>query len=95
MRAPSAQGAALTRTLDILVECLASPAITGRAVRERLDSCQRCRNHLLYLLDTEPYTGRAREALTARLRALPETHARHAAEREHADDTCPSIRGIA
>jgi hypothetical protein len=94
MSASSAYGAALVKTLDILVECLASPAITGRAVRERLDSCQRCRNHLLYLLDTEPYTGRAREAITARLQALPETHTRHA-EREHADDARPSIRGLA
>jgi hypothetical protein len=95
MRPQSPQAAALIKVLDILVESLASPVITGRAVRERLDSCQRCRNHLLYLLDTEPYTGLAREAITARLRALPETHARHAAEREHPDDTRPQIRGIA
>ena len=78
--------------LDQLVFWLASPAVTGGEVRQCLTGCQYCRNHLLYLLDTAPYTGDAGEQITARLKALPVVHEAHGPDGP--DQARPRIRWI-
>ena len=78
--------------LDHLVFWLASPAITSGEVRQCLTACQQCRNHLLYLLDTAPYTEVPGERVTARLKALPEVHEAHGPDGP--DQDRPGIRWI-
>jgi hypothetical protein len=80
----------LTAALDALVREIALAAPSPQIC---LINCDRCRNHLLYLLDTAPYTGQAAEQIRARLRALPEVHKRHGGP-DGPDRGVPDIRGI-
>ena len=76
--------------LDMLVFAIAS---AGAEPRDLLAYCQPCRNHLLYLLDTAPYTDSPGAQIHTRLRALPEVHKAHIAGRP-ADLDPPRIRWI-
>jgi hypothetical protein len=75
--------------LDLLVFVL---AVAGPDYRSCLESCQRCRNHLLYLLDTAPYTDCPGEQIRVRVTALPEVHAAHGTDGPDQDP--PRIRWI-
>lgn len=78
--------------LNILISAMAA---ASTQVHVNLMSCQMCRNRLLYLLDTAPYAGdeiTAAQAITARLRALPDNHKLH--EPGSGDASPPHIRWI-
>jgi hypothetical protein len=81
------------RALDEMIRQVAW-ASTG--TQRRLSSCQLCRNHLLYLLDTIPLSGdedHARRVIAARLGALPDVHRGHRAP-GHPDNASPQIRWV-
>lgn len=80
------------RVLGLLIFWLACPDVTSSPVRQLLMGCPCCRNHLLYLLDTAPYTDCLEAQITARLRALPEVHKAHGPAGPDQDP--PQIRWI-
>lgn len=78
--------------LDILLSAVAA---APTRVHANLMSCKFCRNRLLYVLDTAPYAGNsltASQAITARLRALPDNHELH--QPGSGDSKPPQIRWI-
>lgn len=87
----------LVTALDILVQQV---ALADPDARTLLASCPYCRNHLLYLLDTEPGQPpeRIAQVIATRIRALAEGlvheygHARQ--DPPPADSDVPQIRGI-
>jgi hypothetical protein len=81
----------LTAALDALVlETAAAPS----GARMLVVRCERCRNHLLYLMDTAPYAGQAAGQIRARLHALGQVHERHSGP-DGPDRAAPKIRGLA
>jgi hypothetical protein len=77
--------------LDLLISWLASSAITPDGTRTLLLGCQWCRNHLLYALDTAPYSGGV-VSVRSRLLALPEVHRAHGPDGP--DQDAPRIRWV-
>lgn len=85
----------LTPPAEVLDQMLA--AVAGQSLADYrtgtcLRTCQSCRNHLLYLLDTAPYTDCPEAQITARLQALHIVHEAHGAEGPDRD--APHIRWI-
>lgn len=79
----------ITALDDMLRLIAAAPGLTQAC----LASCPRCRNRLLYLLDTVPYQSDGTSTIRARLAALPDVHASfHQAG--DTDANIPQIRGI-
>jgi hypothetical protein len=91
MESPPESAIAVIHALDALV---LETALAPDWARIHLVNCGRCRNHLLYLLDTAPYSGRAAKQIRSRLRALGEVHKGHTRQGE-ADRAVPKIRGLA
>lgn len=60
--------------LDLLIGWLVG---AGPQIQWLLTDCRFCRNHLLYLLDTAPYTDQSGARIGNRLAALPEAHKAH------------------
>jgi hypothetical protein len=61
-------------------------------IQRLLTDCGYCQNHLLYLLDTLPYTDQPGARIGSRLQALPEVHRAHG---KGGDDLAvPKIRWI-
>lgn len=81
----------LTAALDALVLEVADAPSGARVLLAR---CDRCRNHLLYLMDTAPYAGQAAGQIRARLHALGQVHEWHA-DPDGPDRHTPKIRGLA
>lgn len=81
----------MTMALDELVRAVAETALPARTL---LATCYRCRNHLLYLMDTAPYSGQAHTQLARRLAALPDNH-QHFHGNGDAHTARPVIRGLA
>lgn len=74
--------------LDYLVSWLANPAVTSDEARSLLLNCPWCRNHLLYVLDTAPYSDRGHASIRVRLLALPVVHEAHGANGPDRDPPC-------
>jgi len=68
-------------------------AAADPAARQCLESCPQCRNHLLYVLDTEQYTGDG-SLFARRLAAAPDNHRRSHGPLSPADRNRPEIRGV-
>lgn len=86
---------ALTAALAELVRVVAEAPM---AARDRLATCYRCRNSILYLLDTVPYTGGAATMFERRIAALDVTHGishEGVPAPGSGDDRPPVIRGLA
>lgn len=84
--------------LDILVAVVAEQSLADYRTGNCLRSCRFCRNSLLYLLDTAPYSGDARQSITARLQFLHVSHDlshQNQAAADHGDARHPRIRWIA
>lgn len=95
MSAQSEGAVALTMALGEMIRAVAEAPL---ATRDLLATCYRCRNSILYLLDTEPYTGMADRAFRSRVAALAMYHeTSHEGVREpgSGDDRTPVIRGLA
>jgi hypothetical protein len=78
--------------LDILVAAVAGQSLADYRTGNCLRTCQSCRNRLLYMADTAPYSGNTAEKFRARLMTLPETHETHGANGPDQDP--PRIRWI-
>ena len=85
------------RMVDALSQLVLETAAAPSGARMLLVRCESCRNRLLYLLNTEPYTGGMAQALRARIRALPQDHELSHGNpnaRDHGDSRRPQIRGL-
>jgi hypothetical protein len=65
----------------------------GPEARRCLESCQQCRNSLLYVLDTEQYTGN-HSLFARRLAVAPDNHRRSHGPLSPVDRNRPEIRGV-
>lgn len=83
-------GTDLAGALDAMVLALAAASPRACAY---LASCRQCRNHLLYLLDTEQFSAGDHGIFRRRLRALPDTHDASHGRADSPDSAVPQIRG--
>lgn len=86
----SSAGLVTAALADLVLEVAAAPS----GARMLLARCDRCRNHLLYLLDTAPYAGQAAGQIRARLHALGQVHERHG-DPDGPDRAVPGMRWLA
>jgi hypothetical protein len=95
MTAQSEGAVALTMALGEMIRAVAEAPL---ATRDLLATCYRCRNSVLYLLDTVPYAGNGDTMFQRRIAALAPNHRiSHEGVREpgSGDDRTPVIRGLA
>lgn len=87
---PTETAMAMTVALNDLIRAVAGATMAARTL---LATCPRCRNHLSYLMDTEPYSGQSATMFSRRIAALGDQHA-HFHGSGDTDTRMPEIRGF-